>query len=137
MVAVARGRFVMGARNNDPAAEADERPPHAVTITHALAVSQSAVSFAEWDAAAAQGAFGSFVPGDSGWGRLERPVINVSWRDAQAFCSHLSRETGRRYRLLSEAEWEYCCRAGGDGVYPGGGGAERGNSQFRRHLWFR
>ena len=130
MVALAAGRFVMGARHNDPAAEADERPPHPVTLTRAFAVSQSPVSFAEWDAAAAHGAFGSFVPGDSNWGRLDRPVINVSWRDAQAYCSHLSTITGHRYRLLSEAEWEYCCRAGGDAVYPGGAAPSAETANF-------
>ena len=52
------------------------------------------------------------MPEDQGWGRGRRPVINVSWDDAQAYLAWLSRKTGQSYRLLSEAEWEYCCRAG-------------------------
>lgn len=55
---------------------------------------------------------GCYRPADGGWGRGGGPVINVSWDDAQAYASWLSRETGEDYRLLSEAEWEYVARAG-------------------------
>jgi formylglycine-generating enzyme required for sulfatase activity len=64
-------------------------------------------------------------PGDEDWGRGRQPVINVSWDDAQAYIAWLSHETGRVYRLPSEAEWEYACRAGtmsrysfGDAISP-------------------
>jgi formylglycine-generating enzyme len=50
-------------------------------------------------------------PEDQDWGRGNRPVINVSWEDAQDFCLWLSKKTGKKYRLPTEAEWEYACRA--------------------------
>src|SRR4029434_4725170 len=53
-----------------------------------------------------------YRPSDSGWGRENRPVIHVSWNDAQSYLAWLSRKTGKQYRLLSESEWEYAAPAG-------------------------
>ncbi len=55
---------------------------------------------------------GHYYPDDQRWGRGRRPVIDVSWNDAQDYLVWLGRKTGQSYWLLSEAEWEYCCRAG-------------------------
>ena len=88
-----------------------EAPLHQVTIAQPFAVSKFEVTFAEWDACAAHGDCIRDVS-DHGWGRDRRPVINVSWDDAQRYAQWLSRTTGKIYRLLSEAEYEYAERAG-------------------------
>jgi formylglycine-generating enzyme required for sulfatase activity len=82
-----------------------------VTIGAPFAVGKFEVTFAEWDACVAQGGC-SHRPYDGGWGRGRQPVINVNWDDAQQYVAWLSRKTGKSYRLLSEAEWEYAAQAG-------------------------
>jgi formylglycine-generating enzyme required for sulfatase activity len=112
MVVVPAGEFTMGAARDEPGSGADERPPHRVTIGKPFAVGPFAVTFDEWDACVAGGGCGGYRPSDEGWGRNRRPVINVSWHDAKSYTAWLSARTGRPYRLLTEAEWEYAARAG-------------------------
>ncbi len=117
MIAVPAGRFTMG---SPPGRGYDsERPAHEVTIAKPFAVAKFALTFDEWDACAARGGCRRDVS-DSGWGRGRRPAINGSWDDAQAYVKWLSSITGKPYRLLSEAEYEYAARAGTETKYPWG-----------------
>src|SRR5437763_1635434 len=112
MVVVPAGSFTRGSPTSEPGHSADEGPQHTVAIAQPFAVGRFAVTFDEWDACAADGGCNGYKPSDEGWGRGQRPVINVSWDDAKEYAAWLSRKTGRTYRLLSEAEREYVTRAG-------------------------
>jgi formylglycine-generating enzyme required for sulfatase activity len=115
MVVVLAGKFTMGSPEGEKDREESESPQHEVTIAKPFAVGKTEVTFAEWDACVADGA--CLKAADNGWGRDDRPVINVSWDDAKHYVAWLSRITGKEYRLLSEAEWEYAARAGNSGPY--------------------
>ena len=112
MVVVPAGTFMMGSPGSEEGRYGDEHPRHRVKIGTPFAVGVYEVTFAEWDACVRGGACGGHRPGDEGWGRGSRPVIHVSWEDAQEYVRWLSAETGEGYRLLTEAEWEYVARAG-------------------------
>ena len=87
--------------------------PEMVNIPgQSFAAGRYEVTFAEWDACVAAGGCNGYRPSDEGWGRGDRPVINVSWNDAQAYVQWLSERTGQRYRLLTSTEWEIAARAG-------------------------
>lgn len=116
-----QGKFIMG----EPLPASG--PRHVVRISYMLAVGRFEVTFAEWDACvAARGC--RRRPDPSGWGRGSQPVINVSWADAQQYAAWLSRRTGKRYRLLTEAEWEYAARAGSHVRYWWGNHAGNGDA---------
>ena len=121
MVVVGSGSYVMGSPYGEEGRDGDEGPRHEVRIGKMFAVGKYEVTFAEWDACVAGGGCGGYRLDDEGWGRGDRPVINVSWEDARAYVSWLSRETGVSYRLLSEAEWEYVARGGTEGPFHYGG----------------
>lgn len=123
MVTIAAGSFLMGTRGG----HSSEAPQHNVTIAKPFALGKYEVTFDAYDAYAK--ATGRELPGDEGWGRGNRPVINVSWNDAAAYAKWLSEQTGRKYRLPTEAEWEYAARAGSSTNYSWGEdvGRNRGN----------
>lgn len=110
MVVVPAGRFTMGSRR-EAGRGRNEGPVHSVTIREPFAIGAAEVTFAEWDACVANDGCGGYRPRDEGWGRGVRPVIYVSWLDADQYTSWLSQKTSRTYRLPSEAEWEYAARA--------------------------
>jgi formylglycine-generating enzyme required for sulfatase activity len=113
MVVVPPGSFMMGSPESDAGRYPSQVPQRKVTIAKPFAVGKFEVIFGEWDACADDsGCVSNRRPADQGWGRGRRPVINVSWEDAKEYVDWLSRKTGKEYRLLSEAEWEYATRAG-------------------------
>jgi formylglycine-generating enzyme required for sulfatase activity len=128
MVVVPAGTFVMGSPDSESGHSSDESPQHRVTIAKSFAIGRFAVTFDEWDACVFDGGCGGYKPGDEGWGRGRRPVINVSWGDVEAYTTWLSRKTGKSYRLLSEAEYEYAARAGTTTAYPWGSAIGTGNA---------
>jgi len=114
LVVLPLGRFRMG----DAAGGDSEGPVRTVTISQPFAMMKYEVTFTDYErfATATRGQ----RPNDEGWGRANRPVINVSWQDAQSYAAWLSAQTGHRYRLPSEAEWEYAARAGTTSSYSWG-----------------
>jgi formylglycine-generating enzyme required for sulfatase activity len=111
MVVIPAGEFTMGSPSNEEGHSSIEGPQHKVGIAKPFGVGRFEVTFAEWDACVAAGGC-KHKPSDQGWGRGKRPVIDVSWNDAKEYVAWLAKKTGRTYRLLSEAEWEYVARAG-------------------------
>lgn len=108
MVRITGGRFMMGSPDSETGRYTIERY-HEVTVNDFI-MGQYAVSFAEYDLFVK--ATNGRKPVDHGWGRSLNPVINISWKNALGYAAWLSEQTGFVYRLPTEAEWEYACRAG-------------------------
>lgn len=111
MVVVKPGRFVMGASKGD----ASEKPAHRVTIKKRFGLGKYPVTFAQWNACVDAGGC-EYRPKSKGAGG-NGPVKNLNWTDATQYTKWLSKKTGRKYRLPSEAEWEYAARAGKKSLY--------------------
>ena len=111
MVVIPAGSFMMGSPESEPMRWVFEGPQQRITIGEPFAMSLYEVTFEEWDACVDAGGC-LHRPIDEGWGRGDRPVINVSWEDAQEYISWLNGRTGGGYSLPSEAQWEYAARAG-------------------------
>ncbi len=112
MVVIPAGNFMMGSPSDEKWRDDDEGPQHRVTIRKLFAVGKYEIMFRHWDACVTDDGCNGYRPDDERWGRDGRPVIKVSWKDAQSYVRWLSRKTEVEYRLLSEAEWEYAARAG-------------------------
>ena len=112
MVVVPAGSFIMGSPVYERGRHGDEGPQHRVKFEQTFAVGKFEVTFSEWDACLADDGCKNWHPQNENWGRGEHPVIYISWFEAKAYVQWLSKRTGEKYRLLSEAEWEYVARGG-------------------------
>ena len=133
MVVIPAGSFKMGCVSGIDCWKSQE-PVHAVRIA-SFELSKYEVTFEEYDAFT--DATGRERADEGGWGRGRRPVINVSWHDAVAYTHWLSDQTGKIYRLPSEAEWEYAARAGTETRYSWGNnlGYNRANCTVCGSRW--
>lgn len=116
VVPVEGGTFQMGYTDGDP----DEKVVHTVTLS-SFNIGKYPVTFDQYDAFCDD--IGHLKPDDGGWGRCDRPVLNISWEAASAYCKWLTIRTGHTYRLPTEAEWEFAARGGGrsqGATYSGG-----------------
>ena len=113
MVVIPAGKFRMGDIQGDGLK--DQQPVHAVHIRKSFALGRYEITFDQFDGFAK--ATGRDLPDDEGFGRGRRPVIRVSWHEAVEYAAWLSAQTGKRYRLPTEAEWEYAARAGTETAY--------------------
>jgi formylglycine-generating enzyme required for sulfatase activity len=139
MVNIPAGTFTMGCvdgRDNVEGVDKcpdSEKPAHEVSIS-AFQLAATDVTFEQWDACEAAKACPH--ADDKGWGRGNRPVINVSWKDAQGYIQWLNKESGKRFRLPTEAEWEYAARAGTDTAYSWGSKASHEFANYGEDAFF-
>ena len=131
MVYIPAGSFRMG--DIQGGGDSDEKPVHRVSVK-AFLMSATEVTFDQWDTCVAAGGCDDSGPrsagGDNGWGRGSRPVIEVSWEDAQQYVKWTSAKTGEQYRLPTEAEWEYAARAGSETKYSWGNAASHDYANY-------
>jgi formylglycine-generating enzyme required for sulfatase activity len=140
MVELSDGEFLMGASNSDSKADENEKPQHQVKIkafaigSHPITQSQYTVvmgnSLSYLDSEDMNREFDYMYMGFEYRGNW--PVNFVSWHNAQKFCQKLSQITGKQYRLPSEAEWEYACRAGTTKRYYFGDN----ENELEKYAWF-
>lgn len=154
MVLVERGTFTMG--NTSESDDHDDKPAHTVTFTYDFCIGRYEVTFEEYDLFCDD--TGRARPDDRGWGRGTRPVINVNWWDAAAYCNWLSDKEGlpqaydslgnfldssgeptlnpslvKGYRLATEAEWEFAASGGNKSL----GYRRAGSDNVNRIAWYK
>ena len=125
LVLVPAGSFLMGSADGDPDADADSRPRHRVDITRPFYLGVHEVTQQQY-----QAIMDGYNPSEDR--AAHQPVTNVNWSDAEEFCRRLSLREQALYRLPTEAEWEYACRAGTSTPWSSGANA----SELRRAAWY-
>ena len=121
MVVIPAGRFRMGCDRGEPDCTRNRTPSRVVVFAAPFAMSKHEITFDDYDRyLSAKGGGRDGEAHDQGWGRGRRPVINVTRKQAVAYADWLTAQTGGRYRLPSEAEWEYAARAGTTTEWPWG-----------------
>ena len=112
LMLIPAGEFLMGAPEDEPGSQGNERPQHSVEVPQFL-MGRSPITQVQWRVVAGYPQIERELnPDPSRFKGNNHPVEKVRWDDAQEFCQRLSAQTGKEYRLPSEAQWEYCCRAG-------------------------
>jgi formylglycine-generating enzyme required for sulfatase activity len=147
MVVIPAGHFAMGGPAAELGTSAMEQPVHRVAI-RSFAAGRFDVTRGEWKrfarathrptraGCAFTGRPGPFIDKRGSWQSLgfaqtdHHPVVCITWQDAKDYAAWLSKRTGRHYRLLSEAEWEYAARAGASTVFPWGDKADRSRANY-------
>lgn len=133
MIVIPASGFWMGSPESEAERKNRERR-HFVKIEQPFAISQLAVTFAEYDRFCADRI--RTKPEDESWGRGSRPVINVSWVDALDYTEWLSAQTGQKYRLPTEAEWEYAARAGTETAFWWGNDISPAQANYNGHCTY-
>lgn len=134
LVVVPAGSFMMGSPASELDRRDDEGPQHKVTLRR-FAIGAYEVTFEQYDACVAAKAC-STEADDNKWGRGKRPVINVDYEDGEQFTQWLSKKTGKRYRLPSEAEWEYAARAGTTTAFTYGNKLDPSNTNYAANFTY-
>jgi len=122
------GSFVMGSPEGEPNRYPDERQ-HVVQIKSGFWMAKYETTFAQYDVFSGTTQHARAL--DEGWGRGNRPVMNINWFEATKFAEWLSWKSGHHYRLPTEAEWEYAARAGTKTAYSWGDNA----ADFPDYAW--
>ena len=138
MVVLPPGTFSMGSPDTEAGRQRHEGPMHPVTIGYPLAMGVYEVTFAEWDVCVESGGCAGYRPKrrffGRNWGRPRHPVMRVGWDDVPAYLAWLSEKTGKRYRLPSEAEWEYAARGGTTTPYYTGDTVTQEEANYGRYF---